>query len=63
MARFAGSVQGVVVQIAMLALPARSPSDDRELYVNSGIVAFLIFDFGFGNAVCAPVLQKTGFFA
>ena len=49
MARLAGKVHGVVVQMAMLALSFAFAARDRELDVNGGVVAFLIFDFGFGQ--------------
>ena len=51
MARLAGNVQGVVVQMAMLALSSfHSPRSDRKLHVNGGVVALLIFHLGFGES-------------
>ena len=49
MARLAGNVQGVVVQMAMLALSFHSPVATGNLHVNRGVVALLIFHFGFGE--------------
>ena len=43
MATLAGSVHGVVVQMTMLAFPARGPETMRELDKNRGIHAVRIF--------------------
>ena len=53
MARLAGNVQGVVVQMAMLAFASAfgrtRSTHDRKFDVNGGVVAVLIFHFGFSE--------------
>ena len=54
MARLAGNVQGVVVQMAMLALASSASGElasthDWKFDVNGGVVAVLIFHFGFSE--------------
>ncbi len=49
MARFAGNVQGVVVQMTRLAWSFSGPVDDGKLDVDRGVCAVLILDLGLGQ--------------
>src|SRR5207248_4357011 len=62
-ARFAGNVHGVVVQIAMLALSFHSPLVIGNLTKTAVSSRSWYSTSASASAVCAPVLQKTGFCA
>ena len=57
MAKFAGSVHGVVVQITMLAWPANSPRTIGNFTYTAGSVRSTYSTSASASAVCAPVLQ------
>src|SRR5205814_8603265 len=62
-ARLAGNVHGVVVQLAMLALSFHSPLAIGNFTYTAASSRSWYSTSASASAVCAPVLQKTGFLA